>query len=439
MIVDERQQHPLWIQILKFFLAMIIIGVCQVPLRANAQETKPDSLKEIKRKIDILTEEIERLKLGEVAEQPEVRTSGLGPAASRVYRFKKSGVSIAGYGEIVYENFRESRDNGQPSAAKDQIDYLRNVIYVGYRFSDWILFNSELEFEHASTDKKGEVSVEFGYLELMFSKSFSLRAGMILTPLGIINERHEPSTFFGTLRPQVEQVIIPTTWRTIGVGLYGEMIPFLHYSAYIVEGLNASKFSDTEGIRGGRQSGSKALAENFGLAGKLEYKGIPGSIFGGSFYAGKSGQGLQDSLGTISAATTLLSIHAEYTWKGLELRALYAQVSVEEAGRVSRLTGKTVGSSMTGWYVVVGFDLMPALLPASSHFLAPFLQYEEFNTHASVAENFTPSNENERSIFALGMTYKPHPNVAFKFDYRDNANKASKGIDQWNLALNYLF
>ncbi len=427
---------------------IVLLFTLVLPLSpvAQSQETAADSLKELYRRIDILTQEIEKMKLGEVAEPRYEAQRGLGPAAAKVYQLKKSGVSLAGYGEVVYENYAATREDGKDANKPDQIDFLRSILYVGFRFNDWILFNSEIEFEHGSTGRTdgsgkslGEVSVEFGYVELMFSKAANLRAGMVLPPLGIINEKHEPSTFFGTLRPQVERFIIPSTWRAIGVGLYGELAPSLGYRAFLVEGLNAASFSDNEGIRGGRQSGSKAVAENFAFAGKVEYTGFAGSTLGASFYHGKSGQGAKDSLGTIGAATTLVSLHGEFSWKNLEVRALFAGATIDDAGRVSSLTRKTIGSGLNGWYVVAGYDVLPLLAQGSEQYLAPFVQYETLNTQASVASGYTANPANDRSSLVLGVSYKPHPNVAFKFDIRQNSNKASTGIDQWNVALNYLF
>lgn len=402
-----------------------------------AQEA--DSLKEIRRQIDILIDELERMRLGEVANPVYEPQRGLGPAAAKVYQLKNTGVSIAGYGEVVYENYKGKRDDGSAANKPDKIDYLRNVIYVGFRFNDWILFNSEVEFEHGSTGKGGEVSVEFGYVELMFSPAFNLRVGMVLPPVGIINEKHEPSTFFGSLRPQVERSIIPSTWRTNGIGAYGELGPTLNYRAYLVEGFNAKNFSDADGLRGGRQSGASARAENFGLTGRLEFTGIPGGVIGGSVYVGNSGQGQTDSLGAIGAATKLWSVHAEYAWNALELRALIAGVTVEDAGRVSVLSGKAIGSEMNGWYVVAGYDLMPLLAPGSSHSLAPFVQYESLNTHGAVAPGFTANKAHDRTALSFGVSYKPHPNVAFKVDYQDVKNAAGTGVNQWNAAVNYLY
>jgi hypothetical protein len=420
-------------------LCLLVILLMPPASRCTAQETNQDTLREIRRQIEILTQEIENMKLGEVTEKEYEAKLGFGPAAGTVYRSKKKGVSLAGYGELVYQNYSKKRQDGTQANADNRIDYLRNVLYVGFRFNDWIVFNSELEFEHSSTgegaEEKGEASVEFGYVDLALSENLNLRAGKLLLPVGILNEKHEPPTFFGTLRPQVEQYIIPTTWAGIGVGAYGEVLPGLRYRAYIVEGLDATGFSADQGIREGRQESSNAIAENVGLTGRIECVAFPGATLGASFYVGNSGQGPPDT----SVRTLLTCLHGEYSWKGFELRALYAQVNIDQADLASALTGEAVGSSLNGWYVVAGYDLIPILIPRSTHYLAPFIQYERLNTQASLPSGYTADGSNNRSRLAFGFSYKPHPNVAFKFDYMKNSNRASTGLNQWNIAVDYLF
>lgn len=420
---------------------IVLFALVSSPVRSQSFQ---DSLIEMNRKIDILTEEIEKLKLGKVAEIKYESSRGLGPAAAKVYRVDQ-GVSIAGYGELVYENYSRKRDDKTASTLQDQFDYLRNIVYFGYRFSDRILFNSEIEFEHGYTGKQrggkpiGEVGMEFGYIELMFNRHANLRAGMVLIPVGIINEKHEPSTFFGTLRPQVEQRIIPTTWRGNGVGLYGEIFSGLEYRAYVVEGLDATNFNSKDGIRDGRQLGSKAYAEKFAFTAKLEYSGVQGLIFGTSFYSGNSNQTIVDSLKSWKPNVTVFSVHAEWSWKGLETRALYVQNSLTGTKQFNQEFGKTIGKTMKGWYAVAGYDVMPLIKPGTAHYLAPFVQYESFDTQANVAAGLSRDPESERTITTVGISYKPHPNVAFKFDLRNNANEKKTGNDQWNLAVNYLF
>ena len=181
-----------------------------------------DSVKlgELERKIDVLTQEIEKLKLGESAEpSAEKSVSGFSPAASKIYFTKPSKVSIGGYGEFTVIAPSKRKQNGDPSGLKKQADLRRAVIYVGYKFDDRFLFNSEIEFEHAGSgegsETRGEIAVEQAYLDFKAHENIGLRAGLVLVPLGLVNEIHEPTAFHGVNRPSVETNIIPST--TMGV------------------------------------------------------------------------------------------------------------------------------------------------------------------------------------------------------------------------------
>ena len=187
----------------------------------QSPETGPD-LSELARRIDLVAAELETLKLGEVAVQADRSLHGLGPAASKVYQQPK-GVSIGGYGEMVYQNFAATNDAGAPSAKTDEIDLLRGVVYVGYKWSDRWLLNTDLEWEHSSTGMGGEASVEFAYVYRLIRPEFNVRAGLVLLPMGLLNELHEPTVFLGARRPGVENAILPTTWRENGVGVFGEI------------------------------------------------------------------------------------------------------------------------------------------------------------------------------------------------------------------------
>lgn len=167
-------------------------------------------LAEIERQIGILAAEIEQLKIGEAAASPASVSAaapgrGVGPAAAKVYG-GKAGVSIGGYGEALYQNFSTTNESGEPSHTDDQVTLLRAVVYIGYKFDDHWLFNSELEYENAvvASDKGGEAEVEFAYVDYMHSRNFNARAGLVLIPMGLVNLLHEPTTFLGAIRPDVE-------------------------------------------------------------------------------------------------------------------------------------------------------------------------------------------------------------------------------------------
>ncbi|MBI3291378.1 MAG: hypothetical protein HYZ73_00995, partial [Elusimicrobia bacterium] len=255
-------------------------------VRVRAEEPR---FLELERKLDLLSAEIERMKLGETAaaEPTPAPVFGLAPAAAKVYHVKK-GVSLGGYGEMVYENFRKRKEDGTSSGKKNQLDFVRFILYAGYKFTDKLLLNSEVEVEHATTDdNKGEVAVEFAYLEYLWMKPLGVRAGLLLIPMGFLNELHEPPVFHGAKRPNVERNIIPTTWRENGVGIVGN-VGSLAYRSYLVAGLRAVKdaddkidgFSADSGIRKGRTAGSKSRADDLAWVGRLDYVGFPGALVG---------------------------------------------------------------------------------------------------------------------------------------------------------------
>jgi len=430
--------------IMKTLAVMSVLFVCAAAAHAQ-MATKQDTLKELMRRVDILTEEIEKAKLGKVAELKYESRFGMGPAASRVYQLQKTGVSIAGYGEMVFNSFSDERDDGTASGAVNKFDFVRHIIYVGFRFNDWLLFNSEIEFEHAKTeaDGPGEVAVELGYVEAALHPAVNFRAGLLLVPVGLINEFHEPSTFHGALRPETAKRIIPSTWRANGVGFVGATASGVHYKLYLMESLNAARFS-SNGIRSGRQDGAKAIAEDMAISGRLTYVGIPGLEFGGSFFLGNTGQAMLDSTGRdVNAGLTLLALHATFARKGLELRGLYARSTIDNVAQLNGALGLTgssaVGETQSGYYITAAYDILPLLIQGTGHYLAPFVQYEKFDTQDDVPAGFTKNPARERTNITVGLTYKPHPNVAFKLDYINRDNEANTAIDQVNLAVNYLF
>ncbi len=424
-IVQKQQQE---IQELKARLA------AKEPSEAKAPTTEETGeVEELKRKASILAQELDRLRTQLVIpEEPKYKSMyGLGPAASKVYQVGR-GLSLGGYGEGHYKVF-----TGDQQGSKDTADFVRLVLYTGYRFSDAILFNSELEFEHASTGKGGEVSVEFAALDFFLDPKFNLRAGMVLVPMGFLNPIHEPPFYFGNNRPEVERRIIPTTWREIGVGAFGELFPGLTYTAYGINGLRASNFSP-EGIRGGRQSASQVKAEDLAWVGRLDYAVpfVPGLTIGGSAYLGNSGQG--EIRGT-EVFTQIYEGHLQWHYRGLEFRTLGAWSRLDDAAKLSQALKKTIGKEQYGWYIELGYDVLPWLLPDSTQYLAPFFRYERWDTQAEVAKGFEKNANLARRLWQFGVNYKPIPNVVIKADYRNFDADEGNLADEFNLGLGFIF
>jgi len=405
---------------------------------ARKGESEDDRLAEIERQIEILATELESLRIGEAAVKAEESLYGLGPAASKVYRVDK-GVSIGGYGELLYQNFSSTLENGSTNTKIDQLDFLRAVVYFGYKFNDKFILNTEIEFEHASTDKSGSASVEFAYVDYLWRKPVNVRAGLVLLPMGLVNELHEPTVFLGAVRPATETRIIPTTWRESGMGIFGDLGPFA-YRTYVVNGLDAGGFS-AAGLRGGRQKGSKAKAEDFAWTGRIDYVGTQGLVVGLSGYFGDSGQGLTDEDGTIDVPTSIVEGHIDWRWKGLELRFLSARAGLDDVARLNdalSITGAdSIGEESVGEYVQAGYDLFTWRKGKSQ--LTPYLRWERLNTQESVPDGFSANPTTDTTIRTLGIEYKPITQLVVKVDYQDTSNEADRGFSQFNVGMGYVF
>ena len=399
---------------------------------AAAQQKTDAEVAELQHKTEVLTEAVESMRTALVLpEAKELKSSyGLGPAASKVYQVDQ-GLSIGGYGEINYQAL--VADKGSKN---DNADLERLVLYFGYKFNDSIILNCEIEFEHSSTSKSGSVSVEMMALDFLIDPMLNVRTGLMLTPMGFINLIHEPPFFFGNNRPEVERRIIPSTWRNIGGGLFGQIAPDFNYTMYAMSGLNAEGFSSA-GIRGGRQKGSKALAEDWAFVGRLDYtpSAVPGLVFGASSYLGNSGQDQVDA----NVFTQLYEAHMEWKYYGFETRVLGSWGHVGDAATLSALKGETIGSSNYGVYAEVAYDILPLIFSGTSQYLAPFFRYEKFDTIATAPSGFSDDLFYDQDIFQVGFNYKPIPEVVIKLDYRNRNAKQGTVPDEVNIGFGFIF
>lgn len=406
-----------------------------------AQPAAADRMAELERQVEALAAEVERIKLQDVAIEPGETKFGLSPSASKVY-FKESGVSIGGYGEMLYQNFEDPKKN-------DDWDFLRMILYVGYKYNERLILNTEFELEHASTDKKGYASVEFAYIDYLWRPELNLRGGVVLVPVGLLSEFHEPTTFFGARRPDIESRIIPSTWRENGVGVFGDIAGF-SYKAYLVNGFKGEDFT-AAGVRGGRQKASNALANDLAGVFRLDYTAINDLLVGASVYHGDSGQDLP-----FSVNTTIADVHLDWKWKGFSFRALGVVAELEgaddlsaylsnKAAKKAEQEGKPapafdpVGERMTGWYVEAGYDLFSVLRPEGTASLTPFVRFEAYNTQDKVPAGFTASGKNDVELTVLGINFKPIEEIVLKGEYQLYDDAADSLKDQWNLAMGYIF
>ncbi len=343
---------------------------------------------------------------------------------------KLDKVSIGGYGELHYNNLdADDRDNDL-----DQLDIHRFVLFFGYDWTENLRFYSELEIEHAfisgDDDSPGAVELEQVYLQYDLNRSTSILGGQFLAPLGILNETHEPPTFYGVERNDVENVIIPSTYRVGGAQLTHRFGQGFQVDLSVHEGLkiDAENPGDAFRIRGGRQSTAKAAANDPAYSVRLKYSGIPGVELGGAVqYETDASQANNDALEN----GLLWEVHSVINRGIFGFRALYAEWNFDinddralangiSAAQISR------GEKQTGWYVE------PSIKPFEK--VGFYTRYEDVE------------GARESDVFdqwELGLNFWPHPDVVLKFDYRFRdqslASQSGRDFDGFDLGLGYQF
>ena len=307
----------------------------------------------------------------------------------------------------------------RPDQGPKVLDFHRFVLLFNHSFTDRIRFVGELELEHAfveGLEEAGELELEQAYLDFLISRAFNVRAGMMLVPLGILNERHEPPVFHGVERTFVDTVIIPTTWFEVGAGVHGEVGRGWRYRAYVMAPLNALEFSAEEGIRNGRQKGSQADVSNVAYTGRVEYLGIRGLQLGAGAWRGES----SFAVPRLDSTVWIAEADARYRVNRLELRAQYAHVGITDAARLNDAIERTTGVSpniarqLRGFYAEGAYRVWNAG-PAKE--LALFVRHENFDTQFRMPDGFIPLEEFDRTAWVAGATYYPDPDVAVKVDY----------------------
>ncbi len=401
----------------------VLILISLICINAYAQTNK-----ELSEKIEILAEEINNLKSSNLSNEATQSYSGLGNSASKVYQIKK-GVSIGAYGEIYYQNFENKNEDDQDVKKNAKTEALRNVIYLGYKFDKNWLINTEIEIEHAD-----EIYSEFMFLDYMQSPEFNARFGLLLVPMGLVNEKHEPNLFNSVSRPEVEQKIIPSTWRENGLGIYGTK-GNLSYRAYYINGFDAEGFS-SDGLRGGRKkggAGGDTNAETNAIVTRLDYSFDNSSTFGVSFYKGNASTTSAD-LNEIGV--TIVESHFDVTKNFLNLRGLFVIAKLDDVENFNTESGSNIAEEMAGGYFEAAYDILRGKMGKT---LNLFTRFEKYDTQLTLADGATKDFSKDRTNTTMGLAYKPTNQIVFKFDYTLKSNKAESGVNEYNLGFGYQF
>ena len=333
-----------------------------------------------------------------------------------------NGVTIGGYAQIDY--------NEPDGSQVGELDIHRLVLLFGYKFNEKVSFLTEVEYEHVE-----EVFVEQAYIKYKATESLNVLAGLMLIPMGIINEYHEPTTYYGVERPSVDNYIVPTTWRELGVGISGKIDnASLKYQAYLFNGFKSYKDGEgvlrgSDGLRKGRQKGAESVVSSPNFSTKLDYYGIAGLRLGLAGYFGKT-QTDDTSIEASTVGVSMIGFDARYKYNNLELRGQYIHTNLSNTEDYNTLTGKDLGSKMTGLYGEIAYNFNLKGVEK----LTPFLRYEKFNTHADTDGNLAANKAYDRDELFFGLNYKVADGAAFKIDYQlmNNAVSGSDTSKQFN-------
>ena len=349
--------------------------------------------------------------------------------------FAQQGASLGGYGELHYNDLVDDDAAGV-------LDFHRFVLFAGYDFNEWVSFRSELEVEHTlveveaerengllDVEETGEVALEQAYLNLEYRPYLGVRAGLMLVPVGIVNPVHEPPTFHGVERPSVETLLIPSTWRESGIGIYGNLRNGLSYKAYLMAGLDPSGVTAEEAIRGARQSGFESSTANLALTARADYLVNLNLSVGGAYYFSQLD----------ASGFHLAEAHALYERAGLEARGLLVFSTISDVAALARTYQTTPGKSQLGGYVEVAYDVLTQLAPHSEQQLSPFVRFEPYDTVFRTGGLGGDDPSFARRETTIGLTYQPAPQVALKADYQFLYSEGEEDLQQFNLGIGYNF
>jgi hypothetical protein len=401
----------------------------------------------VEQKLEILQQEIDELKAQQAGksaaptQQPSPTSQDYGTMLDRSSGLANGGTNFVGYGEAAYSKFRQSGDA--------TADLARFVFGFNHRFDERLTVHTEVEFEHAvvSADDQGEAEVEQAWLNYKLSDGVNFKGGLFLIPIGILNETHEPPTYYGVMRNQVETRVIPTTWRELGVGVHGLFGEGFRYDVGVTTSFDSGKLDDPlTGIRSAHQEGQLANARNLAVYGALNYR-LPGLLVGAGAFSGDTGQNgaSNPALQGVAARFTMWDVHAQYRVAGLDLQGLYTAGTLGDADKVTAAIlaanqadptkAFAAPKSMKGWYVQAAYHVYKK----GNFDVAPFVRYERIDIRQAEdpANALLQDPKNDERIRTVGVNFWVHPQVVLKADVQ--RYETDKTQDAYRLGLGFMF
>jgi hypothetical protein len=362
----------------------------------------------------------------------------------------KSGkkLTIGTYAQIDY-----NQQVGDTVRHNGLMDVHRLVLLLAYKFSKKTSFVTEIEFEHVK-----EVFIEQAFLNIQLKDWINLRGGLMLVPMGIINEYHEPTTFLSVERPLVDTYIVPTTWREIGLGIGGHLNSVsIGYQLYVFNGFlgyadGSAKFRGFDGYRKGRQKAAKSVFTFPNLSAKIDYYGIPGLKIGLAGYIGKSGTTSYNNLNTSNdiavktadssvVSIAMVGLDARYRYKNILARGEFIYSSNKNTAAYNVFGQTDLGSVLMGYYLELGYNFWSLIANNTKHDLIPFVRYEYYNTQQKVYSDAIKNPAYDRSDITFGISFKIVEGAVVKADYQIFKNQVedARNVNVFNMGIGIWF
>lgn len=339
-------------------------------------------------------------------------------------------LTIGGYGQLDYVQKLDADKYNNAS-----LDVHRLVMLFGYKFDSRTSFVTEIEFEHVK-----EVYIEQAFLDYKINRYMNFRTGLLLIPMGFINEYHEPTSFNGAQRPFTDTYIVPSTWREIGAGITGNFLNAgINYQLYLFNGFNSydgeARLNGASSFRAGRQKAARSFMSSPNLGARVQYYGLPSLNLSLSSYYGKSQSTLyngidkNDTEAVRKADSSVVNtfwtgLDALYQKKAWDLRFQFYYVGIQNSLNYNQFTGSDLGSALLGYYLEAGYDIL-RFFPSTTQKLKPFIRYELVNTHFRTEGDMLKNDAYNRNYIITGIGWWMSPGAVLKADLQFGSHKAS--------------
>jgi hypothetical protein len=368
-------------------------------------------------------------------------------------RLQQPTTVVGGYGQF-------SLNAVKPGNAKEfdaRATVRRLVLFVAHPITEDIRIYTEFEWENAVSCSGcvGSAEVEQAFVHArLLGDALALRAGLLLVPMGIVNQWHEPPVFHGVERPQVDTVIIPSTWRELGLGFAGNLQQIFRYELYATTTLNPLRLNET-GLSAARMLGALAPAKAFAVTGRAEVEPILGAIAGASFFVSDMGGNADYYTATGKKRSLKLPIigyalDARARHWGFEARLVWSQFFLPNSDDLvasyrqdgsplfpREATEGTVPTRIQGGYIELAYDALSLL--HVSHQLLAFVRLETYDTQAAVPKGYKRNPNLDIDELTLGLTYRPIAQLVFKGDLQLRDRRLGWDEVQWDLGFGYMF